>query len=207
MKTILIFGMIFLSVGTPFAQYTSEDAEPYNDSTSTNKNPLNKLRFKDRLYTGGNMNLGVSNGILFFMANPIVGYRINQKLSAGIGGKYVYFGALGNSSSVPNFSSKIYGGSLFSKYLFTDNLFAHTELELLNAYNLNPNSPDYGDRALAKMFMAGGGYSYRLGPNASFQIMLLYDFINDVNSPYKYNYVFGPVGPPIIYRIGFVIGL
>lgn len=196
-----------LSSEKVFGQYTSEDAEPYTDSTAKKNNPLNKLSFKERLYTGGNVNLGFVNGFAIIMVNPIAGYRITHKFSAGLGGKYIYYGNLGKNTYGPTFRNTYYGGSIFSRYLFNDSFFAHGEFELLNSYHLDPNNINYGSRALAKMFFLGAGYNTRLGGNFTAQIMILYDFINDANSPYQYNYMFGPVGPPLIYKIGFTIGL
>lgn len=164
-------------------------------------NPLKGAPLSERLYTGGNVGFKIVRDVLFFDISPILGYKITPKLSAGVGGKYTLIRDL---TFKVNYS--IYGGSVFSRYLLFPQLFVHTEYELLNAYDLAPLSPTYGDRALANMFFAGAGYTTG-GRGLSVQLMLLYDFIDDVNSPYQNAYLLGAAGPPIIIRGGINIGL
>ena len=199
MRKLILF-ILILSVQISFGQYTSEES-------GERINPLNKLPFQDRLYTGGNVGFNIQsdlNGVpwVFFEASPYVGYRITQKYSAGVGAKYMYSGA---KQYDVNWS--IYGGNIFNRFLFNESLFGHAEFEVLRAYDQNPNSSNYFERALAPMLFAGAGYSSSLGSSASFQIMILYDLINNLNSPYQTSYIFGATGPPLIYRIGFNIGL
>ena len=198
MKTIfIILATFLLLIQNSFGQYTSEESD-----VKKKENPLNKLTFKDRLYTGGNMALNFQNSWVYFEASPYVGYKVTEKFSAGVGVKYIYVG-----SKQYNINWSIYGGNIFSRYLFTRSLFAHAEFELLRAYDLDPNSTSYYQRDFAPMLFAGAGYSSSLGGRVTVQFLLLYDFINSLNSPYRNNYLFGPVGPPIAYRIGFNIGL
>jgi hypothetical protein len=140
-----------------------------------------------------------------FQASPFVGYKITPQFSTGIGAKYIYIG-----SKQANLAYSVYGGNIFSRYKFTENLFAHSEFEVLRAYDLDSNSPTQGERTTVPMFFAGAGYSSSIGGVITLQIMLLYDFINHINSPYQSGYVFssnfGP-GPPLIYRIGISIGM
>lgn len=194
--SLLVFTFITLNLS---AQYTSEESEEKS-------NPLSKLLFKDRLYTGGSIAFSIQEyqgiPITLFQASPFVGYRVTHEYSVGVGVKYIYIGA-----KQANYKYSVYGGSIFNRYKFTENFFAHAEFELLRAYNLNPNSPEYGHRAMAPMLFAGAGYNSSLGGTVSLQIMVLYDFIDDVNSPYKSGYLLGPTGPPLTYRIGIGIGM
>lgn len=194
-----IFLLFLFCVQVSFGQYTSEES---NEKT----NPLGKLPFKDRLYTGGNIAFNVQSisgiPIYFFETSPFVGYRITPKFSVGVGAKYIYIG-----SKQANFKYSVFGGNIFSRYKFTENLFAHTEFEVLRAYNLDPNSSSQGERATVPMFFVGAGYNYSIGGTATLQIMLLYDFINNINSPYQGSFMFGSLGPPLIYRIGVSFGM
>ena len=178
----ILFILFILSVQVSFGQYTSEES---NEKT----NPLSKLSFKDRLYTGGNIAFNIASDrgipIYFFETSPFVGYKVDQKFSVGLGAKYIYIG-----SKQANFTYSVYGGNIFSRYKFTESLFAHAEFEVLRAYILNPNPPIcptcplQGDRANIPMLFAGAGYSYVIGGTVNLQIMLLYDFIDNINSPY-----------------------
>jgi len=195
----ILFILFILSVQVSFGQYTSEES---NEKT----NPLSKLSFKDRLYTGGNVAFNIASDrgipIYFFETSPFVGYKVDQKFSVGLGAKYIYIG-----SKQANFKYSVYGGNIFSRYKFTESLYAHAEFEVLRAYNLDPNSTSQNVRATVPMFFAGAGYNYSIGGAVNLQIMLLYDFINSINSPYQGNFMFGALGPPIIYRIGISIGM
>ena len=196
---ILYLIFFLLSVQVSFGQYTSEES---NEKT----NPLSKLSFKDRLYTGGNVAFNIASDrgipIYFFETSPFVGYKVDQKFSVGLGAKYIYIG-----SKQANFTYSVYGGNIFSRYKFTESLYGHAEFEVLRAYNLDPNSTSQGDRANVPMFFVGAGYNYSIGGAVNLQIMLLYDVINNINSPYQGNFMFGALGPPIIYRVGISIGI
>ena len=195
----ILFILFILSVQVSFAQYTSEES---NEKT----NPLSKLSFKDRLYTGGNVAFNIASDrgipIYFFETSPFLGYKVDQKFSVGLGAKYIYIG-----SKQANFKYSVYGGNIFSRYKFTESLFAHAEFEVLRAYNLDPNSTSQNVRATVPMLFAGAGYNYSIGGTVNLQIMLLYDFIDNINSPYQGSFMFGALGPPIIYRVGISIGM
>ena len=195
----ILFILFLLSVQVSFGQYTSEES---NEKT----NPLSKLSFKDRLYTGGNVAFNIASDrgipIYFFETSPFLGYKVDQKFSVGLGAKYIYIG-----SKQANFTYSVYGGNIFSRYKFTESLFAHAEFEVLRAYNLDPNSTSQNVRATVPMLFAGAGYNYSIGGTVNLQIMLLYDFIDNINSPYQGSFMFGALGPPIIYRVGISIGM
>ena len=195
----ILFILFILSVQVSFGQYTSEES---NEKI----NPLSKLSFKDRLYTGGNVAFNITSisgiPIYFFETSPFVGYKVTQQFSLGAGVKYIYIG-----SKQANFKYSVYGGNIFSRYKFTESLYAHAEFEVLRAYNRDPNSPSQGERATVPMLFAGAGYNYSIGGTVNLQIMLLYDFIDNINSPYQGNFMFGALGPPIIYRVGISIGM
>jgi hypothetical protein len=157
------------------------------DSTMLRKNPP-KERFIDRLFTGGN--LGAQFGTVTFVdVSPLLGYRITDKISAGIGATYQYYHY---KDKFYDFETNVYGGRGFGRYLFTDYLFGHAEYEYLNleAFDFKRRRVDVGS------LLAGGGYIQRIGNNAFLVAMILYNFTESVYTPYS---------NPII-RIGFNIG-
>jgi hypothetical protein len=190
---VLVCALLVANKSLMYGQY-------YEDNTGSNTTTNPSADFKDRLYYGGNLSFNVFNSFLFMDYSPIVGYKITDNLSAGLGGKFMFLRDLRN-----RFNWTIYGGSVFSRYKLFPTLFAHAEYELLSAYNLNYLSPNYGQRAPASMFFVGGGYANG-GGGVGVVIMLLYDVINHPNSPYQNSYLFGFGGPPVILRIGFTVG-
>jgi hypothetical protein len=144
----------------------------------------------DRLYAGGNF--GASFGLVTYVeVSPLLGYKITEKLSAGIGFTYSY---LSDKRYVPTFSTSIYGGRVFGKYMVYQNFFAYSEIEGLNIDKIYSE----GRTNIYNVYI-GGGYQQAIGANSSFGIMLLYN-LNQTASAYYYQ------ANPVI-RVGFNIGL
>lgn len=197
MRKITFIFVLILFVGftnESYSQYTKEDE-------NKKENPLSDLTFRDRIFTGGNLGFNIFQNYLFLDLAPIVGYRVTEKLGAGIGLRY---SLIRNLTTKENWSN--YGGSVFARYKVIPQIFLHTEFEALRSYNYDLLSPNYGDRAMAYMWFAGAGYSTGGGSGVNFSLMLLYDFIDHVNSPYQNAYLFGPTGIPLIARGGVSIG-
>ena len=166
-------------------------------------NSLEGVPFSQRLYTGGDLGFSFGN-ITFVNINPIVGYRIDKKWSAGISAKYIYY-----RERFPEYnweySNSMYGGSIFTRYLIGNSFLAHAEFETVNAEVREFLSTTL-TRKWVPIGLLGAGYRQGLG-NTYLQVLVLYDAINDRNSPYRNEYLFGPTNIPLILRAGFIIGL
>lgn len=166
-------------------------------------NSLEGVPFSQRLYTGGDLGFSFGN-ITFVNINPIVGYRIDKKWSAGISAKYIYY-----RERFPEYnweySNSMYGGSVFTRYLIGNSFLAHAEFETINAEVREFLSTTL-TRKWVPIGLLGAGYRQGLG-NTYLQVLVLYDAINDRNSPYRNEYLFGPTNIPLILRAGFIIGL
>ncbi|MBK7910954.1 MAG: hypothetical protein KA193_12825 [Bacteroidia bacterium] len=150
-------------------------------------------RFIDRVFFGGNFGLQFGTQTIIEIA-PIVGYRLTDRLAAGVGGKYIYY----RYRSAPfEYSTNMYGGSVFARYNILENLFAYTEYEILNLDAPDPLNPYRLRRTNVTSVFVGGGYRQMLGNNSSLNLMLLYNLNESTNSPYQ---------NPII-RIGFGFGI
>ncbi len=163
---------------------------PIRESKSKIKS--DKIPFKDRIYFGGN--LGLQFGTQTYIdISPLAGYKFTETVSAGAGITYIYYKY---KDSYYTYSTSIYGGRIFGRYLFTNNLFAHAEVELLNMelYDLNIN--DYYRKNIISPFV-GGGYIQRFSNNAGLYLLLLFNLNDSAESPYT---------NPII-RIGFNLGI
>jgi long-subunit fatty acid transport protein len=159
------------------------------DSSMFRRHPP-KERFLDKVYVGGNV--GAQFGAVTVVElSPLVGYRITDKISAGVGFTYQYY-----HYKVPPYDleTNVFGGRVFGRYLFTDYLFGHVEYEYLNleAFDYYPRR-----RVDVGSLLAGGGYIQRFNGNSGFFAMVLYNFTESVYTPYT---------NPII-RIGVLIGL
>lgn len=157
-----------------------------NQNTDTPPAPSFNL---NRFYTGGNFGLSFGT-VTAIDISPIIGYKITDKFSAGVGAIYMYY-----SDTRYKYSTNVYGGRVFSRYLIIENLFAHLEYELINRDAL-----DFNDRPIrvnVPGLLVGGGYTQRIAGNSYFNIMALWNLNENQYSLY----------PNPIIRMGFSVGL
>jgi hypothetical protein len=159
------------------------------DNSMIRKNPPRE-RILDKMFVGGNFGLqfGTSTFVDF---SPLVGYKVTEKVWAGVGATYQYYHY---NDGVYNFETNVFGGRVFGKYFFTNNLFAHCEYEYLNleAFDFYPRR-----RVDVTSLLAGAGYLQRFGRNSGIMAMILYNFTESLYTPYN---------NPII-RMGVIFGL
>jgi len=173
-----------------------------------------KPSFGERLYFGGNFWLQFGN-ITFIDISPIVGYRVTDRFSSGIGFIYQYYKETiyyqySTSSQLHKYvyRSNIYGGKVFSQYKLIKSInefipidigavLAHAEHNVLNVdYYTVSSSGLYltgENRKWINVFMVGGGISQPIGKRSSVNILVLWDLIEDDFSPY----------PNPTFRVGF----
>ncbi len=166
--------LLLLLVLNSFSLYAdNEDDEP----------DVRDLTFKERVYVGGSLGLQISNFATFVDVSPMVGYRLTNRLSSGIGLKYQYY-----HEKLIGYGTHVYGGSVFAKALIIPQAFIYGEFETLNleAPYFRENS---GDRFWEQNYFAGLGFRQQIGPKAFFNIMLLYNF-NDDSFVYFQNPIF-----------------
>ncbi len=168
---------------------------------------LNAQRsFGSRIFTGGNLGLQFGTVTLVDIS-PMIGYRLTEDIDVGITLTYKYYSFKDyyyypTTNQFYDLKTNIFGGGIFSRYHFTDNLFAHVEVEYLDfsldTYTIYNNGLVKGKEnvGITSIFV-GGGYKQELGSNSFFTIMILYNLNETTNSPYT---------NPII-RAGFGIGL
>lgn len=153
------------------------------DSTRTNADSKPKKPFSDRIFIGGNVALSFNNFYFVIGASPIVGYRVTENWSVGVGASYYYY-----KDNYYNYSTSIYGGLLMSRYIVYRGLFVEGNFELNNQDALtivDPIAQTYTlERAWIPSLLLGGGYSQSIGGNSAFFISILYDVIQNPNSQY-----------------------
>jgi hypothetical protein len=160
-------------------------SQAYVYSQDAPKKPLS-----ERIFFGGN--LGAQFGTFTVVeVSPLVGYRITERLAAGIGGTYIYL-----SVKDLDYETNIFGGKIFSEYAIIESLVAHVEYEVLN-FEAIDDFTDEIKRVNVGSLLIGGGYRQRIGENSFITLMLLYNLTETRYTPYE---------NPII-RIGFAFGL
>ena len=126
-----------------------------------------KPSFKERLYFSLSPQLAIGNGFTQIGLSPSVGVMITPRFSSGVGGTYIYqkqefFDAV-----------SLYGGRLFSRFNFTESLFAYTEYQKLTGSNA-------GEKInIDSNFYAGAGLFERISDRAGFQVLALYNLLDE----------------------------
>ena len=147
-----------------------------------------KVTWKDRVYFGGNLSLGFGQVTMIDIA-PLGGYRITPLWSVGVGVSYEYYKTSG--SYLGNYSTSIYGGSLFTDYnIWKDfitrgiSLITHVEYQALNLdqmYFKDPYLPH--GRFVLNEYLVGGGIRQSIGRKSSVNILILWNLNQTQYSP------------------------
>lgn len=141
---------------------------------------------------GGNVS-AVFGNVTLVGANPSVGYRLTQKLTAGAGGMYYYWKPAGFGGT------SVYGPTSYMRLnigqsLLTDGdrLFAQTDYYVLNTrvYNV---IDDEIRREWVQQFFVGGGYYMQIGQNVFAGITVQVDLIQDPNSFFQSPFIGGGI--------------
>ncbi|MDQ2721631.1 MAG: hypothetical protein M3Z26_18015 [Bacteroidota bacterium] len=175
---------------------------------SDNENKTEKKRFpKEKLFTGGSLNLGLSNYGTTLGIAPQFGYSLSNWADAGIT-LSVNYNSLRDVYSPAKIRQTIYGPGAFVRLFPVNFLFgtAQYEYNMIHLKNIpGDGSASYSQNVSAGSLLLGGGYAggrYR-GSNTYYFISVMWDVLGDKNSPYVDGY--GRAFPVI--RAGYNIGL
>ncbi len=182
-KNLLSICIILFSLVSAYAQLPLIERD---------QNPPSE-RFIDRMFFGGTFGLQFGTQTYIEIA-PVAGYYITPKLSAGLGIKYIYYKI---NDVYYNYSSNLYGGGPFMRYIVFDNLFLHAEYEILNMEVPEPPYNIYYTRQNVTSIFLGGGYRQMIGSRSSMDFLILWNINNSTYSPYA--------NP--LFRIGFGFGI
>ena len=163
-------------------EQVAKDAPPEPDT----KNKNNKV------YYGGYANLSFGKYTVIGI-EPLIAYKLFPKLSVGAKLSYEY---VKNKNYSPTREASNYGLGAFSRLRIAKRLYAHVEYSEMN-YKLY-----YSDGATNRQWVSflyvGGGISLPISKRASFNAEILWDVLQEDNSPY------GTVEPFI--NVGIVAG-
>lgn len=164
-----------------------------------------KPRFTDRLIFGGGLGLQFGT-ITFIDVSPVIGYKVTEKLEAGVGVTYKYykyndFYVDATTGQKIDLKSNMFGGSVYSRYHILKNIFAHVEFERLK-YNYDDIYSSGGQiirepiHTYINSLFVGGGLRQQISANSYLFIMALWNLTEEPLSPYS---------NPVI-RMGVLLG-
>lgn len=134
---------------------------------------------KNKVYYGGYLNLSFGSYTAIGV-EPLIGYKITPKFSVGGKVSYTY---VNDKRYSQDYSTSNYGLSLFSRYRISPRLYAHVEYSAMN-YKLY-NSMEESDREWVSFLFVGGGFSQPITKNSWLTAQVLFDVLQNENSPYK----------------------
>jgi len=120
---------------------------------------------------------------------PLVGYKFTPKLSGGVKLSYEYIKDTRYSST---YNTSNYGGSVFTRYRLLQPVYLHAEYANMS-YELY-NALGDSDRKWVPFLLVGGGYSQHIGGNSWLNAQILFDVLQNSNSPYSSGEPFYSVG-------------
>ena len=138
--------------------------------------------FWDKVYFGGDVQLQFGT-ISVINISPVMGYKVTETTSFGIGPVYERY-----SNGIS--STQVYGGRLIAKQILGEVFIGQAEYEDLV---IKSNT-----KSRLQRFLVGGGYREHLGGNIYAQLIFLWD-VTHTNKSYN--------SSPLVYRGGITIGL
>jgi hypothetical protein len=166
---VLLVMLSFLSTNVFALQQDSMKVQPKTGS----ERPYNPV------YYGGTVGLSFGN---YFRINvaPMVGFRCSPKASVGVKVAYEY---IRDNRYEPTLTASNYGGSFFARYRLHPKLYAHAEFAYMS-YKYKISNVET-DRTWVPFFFLGGGFIQPISPKTSLIVEVLFDLLQDKNSPYE----------------------
>ena len=206
MKNVVLVLLLFAGMSYASAQdvYTSSGKQGYQKKTKKKKSGYDP----EKLIIGGTLNAGFGGGYANVGIGPLVGYRITDHFSAGVGLGYQYYQEPEyvdpvDPNKVSYIKENIIYPSVWTRYYVYRNFFVSGTFEF---DFINLKGPGYVNGYLNTVkesvtnpcMLIGAGFRQPLGGRVSAYFELIYDVLQGQYSPY-------PVGYPDI-RIGFGAG-
>lgn len=179
MKILFIFLFVILSLGAfTQDQFLKSDSNEEELALFETSKMQESGKAASRIYYGGYMNLSFGSYTVIGV-EPMVGYKFTEKLSAGVKLRYDY---IKDKRYIETYTTSNYGGSLFSRYRFIPQLYAHVEFASYSyeLFYIDGSS----EREWVPFLFVGGGYSQNLGGNVWLNAQILFDVLESSNSPY-----------------------
>ncbi len=194
----------FLLVVLCLGYFGSQAQEVYNSSGKTGKAKYRENAKKsgfdvNRLILGGGFGAGYGSGMFSLQVSPIAGYRLTDRLAAGVGLSFQYF-SIKNGTEIFNTSTNQYeyhtprgiviSPNIWGRYFLFDRLFA----SVIGEYNFS-NTTDYAPALIygngvekvkfnfgIPSALLGLGYAQQITSKASFVFIISYDVLQSATS-------------------------
>lgn len=130
----------------------------------------------DKIYYGGSVTLSFGAATRFGVF-PMLAYKLTPQASLGVEVGYEYLNYDNSGRSAHN-----YGGSVFGRYRLIPQLYAHAEFQMAS-YELFDRD-GAGRRETVPFVLLGGGYAQQIGRRTWAYGEVVWDVLQDPQSPY-----------------------
>jgi hypothetical protein len=131
------------------------------------------------VFFGGTV--GLSFGSYFRVSvQPMVGYNFSRMFSGGVKIGYEY---INDARSTPTLTWNNYGASVFGRLRFIPQAYLHAEFAYVN-YGAKTGNLE-SERIWVPFLYLGAGYYQPISPKTALFVEVLFDVLQDANSPYN----------------------
>lgn len=186
MKKIILF--VLFTVLVSYAQTANPDTTKPSQPTSP---PEVQQSQPSKWYYGGTVGFNFWGDYFYLSVNPLVGYQVSPKIS--VGGKLQYAYINDKRYAGLELTSHNYGAGIFTRYRPIYQIYLHAEFDYASYEDYTIYDPLVGDpyaeseRNWVPFLLLGGGFVQHVGPNASVYVEVLFDVLQNENSPYGWD--------------------
>lgn len=167
-----------LRVDTVYLQ--AEEQTPVQENKQDpEETPQETKNKNDKVYYGAYASFSFGKYTIYGV-ELMIAYKIFPRFSIGAKISYEYFK---NKNYSPTREGSNYGVSVFSRFRILRKLYVHVEFAEMN-YKLY-NSSGETNREWIPFLYVGGGFSQPITKSISLNAEVLWDVLQNVNSPYK----------------------
>ena len=182
------FRFLMMLLGCSAVSVFAQEVDTTASSTPPPPPPKQSAPGPSKVYYGGIVGLSFGDYFRISFA-PYVGYKVTPKVSVGgkIGYEYIE-----DKRYDEKLISNNYGGSVFTRYHVVPKLYAHGEFAYLS-YKYKISNLE-SEREWVPFLLLGGGLVQPTGGRTSLFVEVLWDVLQDANSPYDSSTPFISIG-------------
>ena len=196
MKRLVPFFILFFLIGTVPVSLIAQEADTAQlvEEVDQPAQPVKaKPNNQQKFFYGGNVAASFGNYTMVGIY-PLVGYNLTPKFSVGVKFLYQY---ISDKRYAETYTSSNYGGSIFARFRIVPPVYLHAEYSQMS-YDQYYSQDESGRVSVPYVFV-GAGYRQSLGGAVWLNAQVLFDVLQDSNSPY------GSWEP--FFSLGFGVGL
>ena len=179
LSLMLVFGVLMANSQVVDSTQTNDQPKYQKQAAPVKQEKKKSQTMSHRIFFGGS--IGASFGSYTSVSlYPMIGYKLTPKLSVGV--KFLYEYASYNYYDYGKQHYNNYGGSLFARLHFIPQAYLHAEYRYMS-YEFSRLNNEHYRQGVPFLFL-GAGFAQPISAHSFFYAQILFDVLNDTNSPY-----------------------